>query len=311
MRSDKKCQSPDVAALVNVRAVGIRSFGHSGSVPSGRSTYNAFVQREEALRRYYRALMAAWGPQDWWPARTRFEVIVGAFLTQNTAWNNVERALSALRRDRLLSAAGVRRTPRARLARLIRPAGYFRQKARRLKNFVRHLDKRYGGSLERMFARPTSELRAELLALDGIGPETADSILLYAGGHASFVVDAYTRRILERHRIATPGWKYDQIRELFERAMQGESFTTDAVTGNGKPETGNSPPRRPKYIVRRAGTTAQSFNEYHALLVRAAKHHCRKKQALCDGCPLQPFLPGPRRSKLRLYANPGRVRFRM
>lgn len=277
-----------------------------------------YVDREQALRHYYRALMAAWGPQDWWPARTRFEVIVGAFLTQNTAWSNVERALEALRRAGLLTVAGVRRVPEARLARLIRPAGYFRQKARRLKNFVRYLDERYGGSLERMVARPTNELRAELLALDGIGPETADSILLYAGGHASFVVDAYTRRILERHRLAGKKWKYERIRDLFERAMDDKAIFpqglkpgsaagrngptkvgplrknetgANKLSGNSKLKTRNFGPRPRKYEVPNASPTARVYNEYHALLVRAGKHHCRKKQALCAGCPLEPFLP--------------------
>ena len=176
------------------------------------------MNRDRTLRAFYRTLLRAWGPQNWWPAQMRFEVIVGAFLTQNTAWGNVERALANLRRARCLSAAGIRRAPLSRLERLVRPAGYFRQKARRLKGFVTWLDANYGGSLERMLARPTDELRAELLELDGVGPETADSILLYAGGHAVFVVDTYTRRVLDRHRIlplnAPPAvGSYDEIRD--------------------------------------------------------------------------------------------------
>ncbi|HSA94068.1 MAG TPA: hypothetical protein VLE48_13720 [Terriglobales bacterium] len=245
------------------------------------------MDREPALRHYYRALISAWGPQGWWPARTRFEVIVGAFLTQNTAWSNVESALEALRRAGLLTVAGVRRAPEARLARLIRSAGYFRQKARRLKNFVRHLDKRYGGSLERMFARPTHELRAELLALNGIGPETADSILLYAGGHASFVVDAYTRRILERHGLAGKKWQYDRVRELFERSLESEPpFRVSSFEFSEEA----SAFRRAKFHPPATSPTARVYNEYHALLVRVGKHHCRKQQALCAGCPLEPFL---------------------
>jgi endonuclease-3 related protein len=153
------------------------------------------------VRHHYDALIEAWGPQDWWPARSRLEVIAGAILTQNTAWSNVERALRNLRRVGALSVDGIRATPLRKLEQLIRPAGYFRQKARRLKNFVRYLDAHYRGSLTRMFARPTEELRAELLALNGVGPETADSILLYAGGHPVFVVDAYTRRIFARHGL--------------------------------------------------------------------------------------------------------------
>jgi endonuclease-3 related protein len=174
---------------------------------------------------------------------------------------------------------------------LIRPAGYFRQKAHRLKVFVRHLDARYGGSLARMFARPTDELRDELLSLHGVGPETADSILLYAGGHASFVVDAYTRRILERHRLIDGKTSYDDVRLRFEGSLQGEPAPEVLVSsGNPKLETRN-PNRSPKFHAPGATGTAQVYNECHALLVRAAKHHCLKKQAHCQGCPLEPFLP--------------------
>ena len=144
-------------------------------------------------------------------------MIVGAYLTQNTAWTNVGKALSNLRSARLLTLDGIRSTPQRQLEQLIRPSGYFRQKAQRLKTFVNFLDEHYGGSLSRMFARPTGELRAELLALNGIGPETADSILLYAGNHPVFVVDAYTRRILERHEIISPAASYEEVRELCER----------------------------------------------------------------------------------------------
>ncbi len=254
--------------------------------------YTSWVRPEDVLPAYYRALIAVWGPQDWWPARTRFEVIAGAFLTQNTAWTNVERALANLRRARVLSVEGIRRTPQRRLERLIRPAGYFRQKAARLKNFVHHLDADYQGSLARMLARPTAELRAELLALNGVGPETADSILLYAGGHASFVVDAYTRRILERHDLIHSKASYEEVRELFASSLIGEPAPEGpAFPRESKPETRNSAFRSPKYVVEGAAAAAQVYNEYHALLVRAAKHHCRKKQALCAGCPLEPFLP--------------------
>lgn len=252
------------------------------------------MRPEDALRAYYRALISAWGPQDWWPARTRFEVIAGAFLTQNTAWANVERALANLRHARLLSVAGIRRTPLRRLEQLIRPAGYFRQKAGRLKNFVRYLDTRHRGSLARMFVRPTPELRAELLALDGVGPETADSILLYAGGHASFVVDAYTRRILERHDVIGARTPYEEIRELFQHSLNGEAAPgTHPATRNSELVTRNSGSRSPKFLVRQAPPTAQVYNEYHALLVLAAKHHCLKAKPLCQGCPLEPFLEAP------------------
>src|SRR6202165_1850401 len=164
-----------------------------------RSREAMLNDKANAIRLYYETLFSAWGCQHWWPAQSRFEMIVGAYLTQNTAWTNVEKALSNLRKARLLTISGIRRTPPPKLEQLIRPAGYFRQKAQRLKTFVSFLDERYSGSLDRMFARPTAELRDELLALNGVGPETADSILLYAGNHPVFVVDAYTRRILARH----------------------------------------------------------------------------------------------------------------
>src|SRR3954471_24031928 len=173
-----------------------------------------------AIRNYYAALYQSWGPQHWWPAETQFEVIVGAYLTQNTAWTNVERALANLRGAQLLSTEGIRRVTLSRLERLIRPSGYFRQKAQRLKTFVAFLDDRYEGSLQKMFSQSTEKLREELLGLNGIGPETADSILLYAGNHPVFVVDAYTRRILERHSILPENTTYEEIRQLFERALQ-------------------------------------------------------------------------------------------
>ncbi|HWJ49333.1 MAG TPA: hypothetical protein VNS62_16875, partial [Candidatus Udaeobacter sp.] len=137
----------------------------------------------EGIRNYYAALYGVWGPQHWWPAETQFEVIVGAYLTQNTAWTNVERALVNLRQANLLSVEGIRAVKLSRLQRLIRPSGYFRQKAKRLKTFVAFLDDQYEGSLQKLFSEPTEELREELLALNGVGPETADSILLYAGNH--------------------------------------------------------------------------------------------------------------------------------
>src|SRR5437764_5421013 len=175
--------------------------------------------REAQIRIFYRQLFGAWGPQHWWPAQSRFEVIVGAYLTQNTAWTNVERAMANLRGARALRLDGIRQIPIAELEVLIGPAGYFRQKAARLKRFIAFLDARYGGSLTRMFGQPTAEVRAELLGLNGIGRETADSILLYAGNHPVFVVDAYTRRILHRHGILPATAAYDEIRPLVERAI--------------------------------------------------------------------------------------------
>jgi endonuclease-3 related protein len=247
------------------------------------------LRREAELRKYFPALFATWGPQDWWPAHTRFEVIAGAYLTQNTAWSNVEKALAQLRGARALSVAGIRRTPLPRLEQLVRPAGYFRQKAQRLKIFVAWLDRRHGGSLARMFAQPTEPLRAALLELHGVGPETADSILLYAGGHPTFVVDAYTRRILARHRILPEHAPYEQVRDLFQRALAG---VTLALPAGARPPA----PLRRKFSAPPVAPAAEVYNECHALLVRAAKHHCLKKKPDCAACPLQPLLPpaGPR-----------------
>ncbi len=241
-----------------------------------------------AIRAYYRALLRAWGSQDWWPAHTRFEVVAGAYLTQNTAWKNVERALANLRAEGRLSVEGIRKTPLRRLQQLVRPSGYFRQKAQRLKTFVTFLDRRYGGSLTRLFARPTQELRRELLELNGIGPETADSILLYAGGHAAFVVDAYTQRVLHRHGVLPRPAGYEDIRALVEEALHGEPPPRAARSRQA---------RRHKFRLAGAETAARVYSEYHALFVELGKRHCLKAEAKCSGCPLEPFLPpgGPRR----------------
>jgi endonuclease-3 related protein len=217
------------------------------------------------LGSYFAALFAEHGPQHWWPGRSRFETIAGAILTQNTSWRNVERALTNLREARLLSPEAILRVPWPRLASCLRPAGYFRQKSRTLKSFVAFLFARHEGSLDRLFARPTELVRNELLRLRGIGPETADSILLYAGKHPVFVVDAYTRRILDRHSLWSNPAKdssaknYEAIRAFFESEL---------------------PPDH------------QLFNEFHALLVHTGKHYCFKTDPSCSGCPLEPFLPG-------------------
>lgn len=207
---------------------------------------------------YYHTLRQALGPQHWWPARTPFEVIVGAILTQSTAWTNVERAISNLRRQRLLSPRTLERVPLAKLERLVKPSGYFRQKARKLKAFVHFLRREFGGSLKRMFATPTAKLREKLLHVYGIGPETADSILLYAGGHPVFVVDAYTKRILARHGLLAENASYAQTQALFETNLPRD---------------------------------AELFNEYHALLVQVGKRWCRTREPRCADCPLRSFLP--------------------
>jgi len=222
----------------------------------GDGSHNA---PQPPLDEYYNSLFTAFGPQHWWPGKTPFEVIVGAILTQNTSWTNVEAAISNLRRARLLSPRAIRSAPLAQLRRLLRPSGYFRQKARKLKAFCDFLYADYGGSLKRMFATPTIALRPKLLAIWGIGPQTADSILLYAGGHEVFVVDAYTRRLLARH-----GWiadaakaKYDDIRWLFERRFPSDQ---------------------------------ERYNEFHALIVRAGKQYCFARDPRCEVCPLQRYL---------------------
>jgi len=252
---------------------------------------------EEHIRSYFQTLYDAWGRQHWWPAQSCFEVIVGAYLTQNTSWANVERALDSLRKARVLSVRGIRRTPLPKLEKLIRSSGYFRQKAQRLKTFVRFLDERYGGSLARMFAQPTERLREELLALNGVGPETADSILLYAGNHPVFVVDAYTRRILERHRLIPAKASYDDIRHLFERALaplaQGaldSEFTPEPRAAVVGPRGSCHSPSRMSTAAR--PPAAQAFNEMHGLIVGVGKNYCKKSQTNCEQCPLQKFLPG-------------------
>jgi endonuclease-3 related protein len=208
------------------------------------------------LDEYYNCLDAALGPQHWWPGDTPFEVIVGAILTQNTAWTNVEQAIDNLKRENLMSPEALENIPLRRLARLVRPSGYFRQKAKKLKEFVGFLQRDFDGSLERMFQTPTAELREKLLRVFGIGPETADSILLYAGGHAVFVIDAYTKRILKRHGWVNENAKYEEIRELFETHLDRDT---------------------------------ECFTQYHALLVNVGKNWCQARVARCERCPLGGF----------------------
>jgi len=210
------------------------------------------------LRDYYDTLFAAFGPQHWWPGRTPFEVIVGTILTQNTSWSNVELAIQNLRREKLLTPGAIEAVSFGRLAALICSSGYFRQKAKKLKAFVHFLRAEYQGSLVKMFRAPTEALREQLLGVHGIGRETADSILLYAGRHPVFVVDAYTRRILERHQLAGPQHSYEYVRLFFERSL---------------------PPDVPLY------------NEFHALIVQTGKDYCRARNPRCDQCPLHGFLP--------------------
>lgn len=207
----------------------------------------------ELGRGIFDRLLAAFGPQHWWPAQTPTEMAVGAILTQNTAWNNVERALANLKRAQVLSWRRLHALSEAQLAELIRPAGTYRVKAVRLKAFAETLCTHHGGSLTRMLAGKLEEVRARLLDINGIGPETADALLLYAGGHPSFVVDAYTKRILRRHFLIDSKTNYDDVRRRFHQALEPDPAL---------------------------------FNEYHALLVELGKRHCRV-QARCAGCPLE------------------------
>ncbi|HEY5649423.1 MAG TPA: endonuclease III domain-containing protein [Nitrospiria bacterium] len=210
------------------------------------------------LNQFYEALFQAYGPQRWWPGETPFEVIVGAILTQNTAWSNVEKAIRNLRAASVLTPRKLHGVPLDRLAGLIRPSGYYNVKARRIRAFTDTLFDAFDGSLAKMFRGDAAELRDRLLAVKGIGPETADSILLYAGEKPFFVIDLYTRRVLARHGLADYKAPYEVLQGVF----------TD-------------------YLPVRATL----FNEYHALIVRVGKEHCGPRPS-CRGCPLEPFLNG-------------------
>jgi endonuclease-3 related protein len=203
-------------------------------------------------------MLATFGPQNWWPGDSPFEIMVGAVLVQNTAWRNVERAIKNLRDAGLMEPRALYALSPSELAELIRPAGYFQVKARRLRNLLQFVVEHYDGSLAAMFGTSLDTLRVELLSINGIGPETADAILLYAGGLPTFVVDAYTHRVLARHAWVGFDANYHEIKELFESAL---------------------PPDAPLY------------NEYHALLVRVGKDYCRRSEAHCEECPLKPLLP--------------------
>jgi len=254
---------------------------------SKRRVVKRTANSAQVVREIYYKLARSWGPQHWWPAETPFEVIVGAILTQNTSWANVERAMANLRGTAKLSIGGIRAIQLEELEQLVRPSGYFRQKAKRLKEFVAFVDARYNGSLDVMLATPTTQLRKELLAQRGIGPETADSILLYAGHHSIFVVDAYTRRVLERHDAISAKAEYDEIRSLVEDALQS------ATPIKGGPAFD---PQRPAVHGPSAMSTAakselaQTYNEMHGLFVQLGKHYCLKQNPKCEVCPLGPML---------------------
>ncbi len=204
------------------------------------------------LMQVYRRLYRHYGELNWWPGESPLEISVGAILTQNTAWTNVEKAIESLKKTRSLSAKVLNRLSHGRLARLIKPAGYFNVKARRLKNFISYLQDRYQGSLAKMFHQETGRLRTELLSINGTGPETADSILLYAGQKPVFVIDAYTKRILSRHGVMSYEKSYDEFQNLFMKHLSPD---------------------------------VSLYNQYHAMIVNVGKDFCRKRP-LCHSCPL-------------------------
>jgi len=201
----------------------------------------------------YHKLYQAFGPQYWWPGENPFEVAVGAILTQNTNWGNVEKAIKNLKHQKVLSAKALHEMPASELPLLIRPAGYFNIKAKRLKSFIGFLIKNYRGSMKKMREDDIHSLREKLLNIHGIGPETADSILLYALEKPSFVIDAYTKRVLSRHKIMEHDRSYEEFQGLFHSALKRD---------------------------------IQLFNEYHALFVKVGKTYCKRRAPLCDECPL-------------------------
>jgi endonuclease III related protein len=221
------------------------------------------LERARTLELYFHALHNHFGPQRWWPAKTRMEVILGAILTQNTSWHNVQLALGELRRAGLLRHSALSRIPASSLARIIRPAGFFRQKARTILGFLQWLENNFRGSLNQFFAAPPEVARNGLLTVTGLGPETTDAILLYAGRHPFFVADAYTRRVLSRHGLIPNGAGYAATQEFLHRHLKRN------------------------YLI---------YNEYHALIVEVGKRYCVKLAPKCCNCPLEPFLPASKSS---------------
>ncbi|MHB8303793.1 MAG: base excision DNA repair protein [Acidobacteriaceae bacterium] len=239
-----------------------------GDLPAVIEQFRASIAADSSpnrrLRVLYAALLETYGARRWWPADTPFEVVLGAFLTQATAWRSVERSIANLRAAGLLTIDGIRTIPEEKLRDAIRPSGFVVRKAASIKTFVQFLDEHYGGSLKRMAKQPTAILRPQLLALRGVGQETADAILLYALGHPVFVVDEYFRRVATRHELATANARYAELQTL------GDGAVASASTKE----------------------TARHANELHALVVEVGKRHCGTTPR-CEGCPLQPFLPGP------------------
>lgn len=219
------------------------------------ATKKGCPQKDLSLKAIYKMLYSFYGPQKWWPGDTQFEIAVGAILTQNTNWTNVEKAINNLKAHGVLNAKALHELPVLKLAALVRPSGYYNIKAKRLKAFLDFLVDKYGGSMARMKKVETGTLRKKLLAIDGIGQETADSILLYALGKPIFVIDAYTKRILSRHGIMDINASYEEYQKLFHMEFDDD---------------------------------VQLFNEYHALLVTVGKEYCRPNPR-CEECPLSAY----------------------
>lgn len=213
----------------------------------------------KTLMEMYEAMRARFGHQGWWPGDGAMEICIGAILTQNTNWTNVEKAIANLKQAGCMSPSALHTKPQEELAKLIRPAGYFNIKAKRLKNFASFVHKGFGDDIKAFLDRSATTLRQELLSLNGIGPETADSIILYAAGKCSFVVDAYTYRILLRHYLVAPEDDYQAIKELFESSLE---------------------------------ENLGLWNDFHAQLVAVGKNFCRPA-ARCQGCPLEKFPHDP------------------
>ena len=223
------------------------------------------------LRRAYKLMRSRSGHQNWWPGETPFEVCVGAILTQNTAWTNVESAIANLKAAQVLEPEQLFALPEAKLADLIRPAGYFNVKARRLRSFLRVLVGEFGGDLKELFSGETSVIRERLLAVNGIGQETADSMLLYAGSHRSFVIDAYTKRIFQRH-----GWS---PQSTVHSPKSSDSYHEFKLLCES-------------VLNQKTGAARLDYwQDYHAQLVMVGKQFCRKRAPRCDDCPLKPLLP--------------------
>ncbi|MCK5391470.1 MAG: endonuclease III domain-containing protein [Deltaproteobacteria bacterium] len=206
------------------------------------------------INKLYRLLYKKYGPQGWWPGDSQLECILGAILAQNTSWKNVEKAINNLRKLNLISIDKLKLLTTDELAQLIRSSGYFNQKALKIKNFVKFITENYNGSLENMFEEDMYVLRDKLLSIKGVGPETADCIILYGGNKPIFVIDTYTYRVLSRHGLVPEQTSYNEMQELFM-----DSLNLDPGI----------------------------FNEYHALLVKVGKEHCKKRIPLCTGCPLE------------------------